>query len=107
MTDDAAVCALLDVTAEHGSSAGFDRRHHAAFNPAEMAVVFMAILDAVTVKDIRHFERRAHNRPQAGGTTSMFSRSNGLTVRPMTSVETWAVSVNSKRCGLPWIFETQ
>jgi len=85
----AAVCAVLGVTAQGRSAAGFDGAHDAPLDAPEVTLMGKAIRRAVAAEDVRHLQGRAHEPAQAGGTTSTCSRSSGLTVLPIVCVATW------------------
>lgn len=55
----AAVIALLDMPAERGGPAQFDRRHDAALGRRQRRIMLCAIGFAVAAEDIRHFRPRA------------------------------------------------
>ena len=56
----AAVGAMFGVTAEGCGPAPLHRRHDTALNAPEMAVMVAAIVRAVAVEDIRHFQIGTH-----------------------------------------------
>ena len=57
-----AVLAALDVTAECGRAAGFDRRHDATLAGADMPGIGVAPCLAVAAEDIRHLKVRSGHR---------------------------------------------
>jgi hypothetical protein len=74
-----AVLAALDVTAERGGAASFNRRHHAQLAKAHMPDVGAAPSFAVAAEDIRHLQlRRGISGDYAGGGFAMFNASRGL-----------------------------
>ena len=56
--------ALLDMAAECGGAAQFDRAHHAPLDATEPPGMGLPILRAAAAKDVRHLERRTHGRVQ-------------------------------------------
>ena len=57
--DEAALGAALDMAAERGGAARFDRRHDAALDAAEMTGMGLAVSLAVAAEDVRHLQSRA------------------------------------------------
>lgn len=84
----AAVVAGLAMTAEGGGPAGFDRTHNAPFAAAEMTGVGATIAIAVAAEDVGDLDRGSHRDHDPGGVTSRRSRSSGLGVDRIVSVET-------------------
>ena len=62
-THRAAASAALDMAAERGRSAQFDRRHHAALDSADPAAVSLNIGRAMAAEHIRHLQGGGHGAP--------------------------------------------
>lgn len=77
------------MTAKRRSSAKLDRRHDAALDATEMAVMGSTVGMIMATEDIRHLQLGVHRPAHAGGTTSSVRRSNGLCVRAIVLVATW------------------
>src|SRR2546425_1555713 len=60
-----ALIAPLDMTAESGRAAPFDRCHDASLCGREPCAEFLTIRFAVAAKDVRHFQLRALHRARA------------------------------------------
>jgi len=84
----AAAVALFDMTAQRGRAAGFDGPHDPTLTAAQMADMGLTVSGTVAAEDIRHLQRAAHAKPQAGGVTERCKRSRGLGVPAMTLVAT-------------------
>ena len=65
-THRAAGPAALDMAAERGGPAQFDRGHHAALDASEVAVVSLNVGRAMAAEDIRHLQVGGMARPSAG-----------------------------------------
>src|SRR3954451_17181658 len=83
-----ALGAALDVAAQPCRAACLDRAHDAAFDPAEVAGMRLAVRLAVAAEDVRHLQCGHDRRDQAGPASSSFSRSNGLAVLPIVVAAT-------------------
>jgi len=91
-----AVAALLHMAAKGCRAAGFDGTHNPQLITAQMPGVGLAIFITMAVKNIGNLQRGTFSwrylakcRVQAGGTTSRFSRSSGLSVAWMVLIATW------------------
>jgi hypothetical protein len=88
--------ALLNMSAECGSTAQFDGAHRAPLGTTEGAGMDLTVLGAAPAEDVRHFERRSHREVQkysgAAGAVGMGSgrgrRSKGLVVAHTVLVAT-------------------
>ena len=61
MTHKAAVDAVFGVTAQGRGPARLNRRHDAALDAPEMAVMVAAIIRPVAAEYVRHFQIRTHD----------------------------------------------
>jgi hypothetical protein len=89
-TNEAAVIALLDMTAERGCAADLDGGHDAALIEREPTTLRGTERITVAAEYVRHLQRGTHGAALLGGMTSSESRSNGLSVPAIRPVATSA-----------------